>query len=66
MRILVIDDSPIHQASARQTIIGPDLTIVGTYDEAHRLLEEPFAPWKEVSAELGRLGFNHDFFDDVG
>lgn len=39
MRILVIDDNPLHQQSARQTLKGHDLTIVGTYDEAYELLQ---------------------------
>lgn len=39
MRILVIDDNQLHQQSARQTLKGHDLTIVGTYDEAYELLE---------------------------
>lgn len=41
MNILVIDDSSLHQQSARQTIKGHNLTIVGSYDEAFVLLEEP-------------------------
>lgn len=38
MKILVIDDSPLHHASARQTLGGHEVTIASTYDEAHRLL----------------------------
>ena len=38
MRILVIDDSPVHQQSARQTLGGHDLTIVGSYDEGQKLV----------------------------
>ena len=38
MKVLVIDDNPIHQESARQTINNHELTIVGTYDEAHLLI----------------------------
>lgn len=38
MRILVIDDNPLHQESARQTLGDHDLTVASTYDEAHRLI----------------------------
>lgn len=38
MKILVIDDGPLHQESARQTLKGHELVIAQTYDEAHRLL----------------------------
>ena len=43
MRILVIDDNQIHHMSARQTLGGHELRIVGTYDEAYELLREPKA-----------------------
>ena len=39
MKILVIDDSPLHQASAQQTILGHELVIATTHDEAHTLLD---------------------------
>lgn len=38
MKILVIDDSPVHQQSARQTLEGHDITIVEGYDEALKSL----------------------------
>lgn len=38
MKILVIDDSPMHQAAARQTIIGHNLTIASSADQALELL----------------------------
>ncbi len=38
MNILVIDDSPLHRQSARQTLKDHNVTIVGTYDEAYELL----------------------------
>lgn len=41
MKILVIDDNPVHQQSARQTLNGHDLTVVGSYDEAFELLQRP-------------------------
>lgn len=61
MRILVIDDTSIHQMSARQTLVGHELTVVGTYDEAYELLEEPAAPWQTVSDELDRRGFKDPY-----
>lgn len=61
MKILVIDDSKLHQMSARQTLIGHDLTIVSTYDEAHQLLQEPQAPYEEVEAELKRRNFKDSY-----
>jgi len=39
MKILVIDDNPIHQQSARQTLGAEhDLTVIGTHDEARGAL----------------------------
>ena len=38
MKILVIDDNPRHQASARQTLTGHDVIIATTYDEAQARL----------------------------
>ncbi len=38
MKILVIDDKEVNQASAHQTLTGHDLTVVGTYAEGHELL----------------------------
>lgn len=57
MRILVIDDSTIHRTSAEQTLVGHDVTIVGTYDEAHKLLRKPEASFEAMEAELKRRGF---------
>lgn len=57
MRILVIDDQLHHQISARQTLVGHDLTVVGTYDEAYELLAERHAPYRAVRDELDRRGF---------
>ena len=65
MRILVIDDSQLHQTSARQTLGGHDVTIVGTYDEAHELLQEPRASYKAVDAELKRRGFKNPYDQDA-
>jgi CheY-like chemotaxis protein len=39
MKILVVDDSPIHREAARQTLgAGHDLTVVGKHDDAVRCL----------------------------
>lgn len=39
MKILVIDDNPVHQTAAHQQLSTKhDLTVVGTHDEAHELL----------------------------
>ncbi len=57
MRILVIDDDPVQQASARETLVGHEVTIVGTHSEARELLEEPWASHHEVQEELLRRGF---------
>ena len=55
MRILVIDDSPLHQASARQTLAGHELTVIGSYDEAYEALGQPDADWETVGPEISRL-----------
>ena len=38
LKILVFDDSEIHRKTAKLTLEGHDLTIVGTYDEAQEAL----------------------------
>ncbi len=58
MRILIIDDTPANLKAAEQTLAGHQLTLVGSYDDAYKLLEEPSADYKEVEAELKRLGYN--------
>ena len=44
MKILVIDDNVINQDSARQTLIGHDVNVVGTHEDAHEVLvkSEPY------------------------
>lgn len=59
MKILVIDDTLINQASARQTLGGHELTIVGDYDMAHELLAEPEADYRMVEAEKERRGLKY-------
>lgn len=44
MKILVIDDNPLNQTSARQTLVDHDVNVVGTHKDAHEVLvkSEPF------------------------
>ncbi len=51
MKILVIDDSSVHQQSARQTLKDHDLTVVGSYDEAVRLMGQDF----KVGSKYGQV-----------
>ncbi len=66
MRVLVLDDSAKHRFAAQALIKGHDLKVVGTYDEAERLLgAERFdvflgdlmlpASSKELSREANRF-----------
>lgn len=57
MKVLVIDDSQVHRASAEQTLTDHDLTVVGTYEEASRLLQQPCASQTDVDMALIRAGF---------
>ena len=47
MKILVIDDSPVHQQSARQTLEGHELTVVSSYDEALKFMGQ--SQWENVN-----------------
>lgn len=51
MNILVFDDSEIHRAAARAQLKDHDLTVVGTYDEAQKMLT-PQLDRKKASAIL--------------
>ena len=44
MKILVIDDNPLNQDSARQTLGDHDVNVVGTHEDAHEVLvkSEPY------------------------
>lgn len=44
LRILVIDDSPIHRAAAEQQLAHHQTMVVGSYDEAEELLMERYDP----------------------
>lgn len=58
MKILVIEDSVIHQQAAHQTLTGNghDVTMVCTYDEAYRLINGDFEEnpehWDAVLCDL--------------
>ncbi|MDD9868001.1 MAG: hypothetical protein OXU73_01585 [Candidatus Campbellbacteria bacterium] len=62
LRVLVIDDSERHQKSARLTLADHDLTIVGTYEEAEKILLPAIykAGGPKVEEEMERLGFSTD------
>jgi len=51
MRILVFDDNEIHRVAAQAQLKGHDLTVVGTYDEAQKLLT-PKLDYEKASAIL--------------
>ena len=47
MKLLVIDDSTIHQQSARQVLAAEhDLMVVGSHDEASKLIHKPYG-WEK-------------------
>jgi CheY-like chemotaxis protein len=56
MNILVIDDSIIHQQSARQTLVGHNLTIATSYEQGLKLL----APIEDSTVMLGEKGMKFD------
>ncbi len=62
MRILLIDDSELHRRSALQSLVGHDLTIVSTYDEAHALLEKPYVEDEPVREAMNA---RHSGLSDV-
>jgi CheY-like chemotaxis protein len=54
MKILVIDDNSTNRAAAQAQLLGHELTVVGSYDEAQRLLGVENAYLKEGT-------YRHDF-----
>ena len=58
MKILVFDDSEINREAAKAQLRDHDLTVVGTYDEAQKLLR-PRVDYKKVD-EILRNQFNDD------
>ena len=51
MRILVFDDNKTHREAAQAQLKHHDLTVVGTYDEAQKLLT-PQLDWEKASQKL--------------
>lgn len=65
MRILVFDDNEIHRAAAQaQLNKDHDLTVVGTYDEAQKLLT-PKCDYKKASAILKSQFGDFDPYDEA-
>ena len=65
MRILVFDDSQIHRAAAQAQLKDHDLTAVGTYDEAQKLLTPQFDYEKQSATLKSQFGdFNPYRSDD--
>ncbi|MCC6290471.1 hypothetical protein IT398_00085 [Candidatus Nomurabacteria bacterium] len=65
MKVLVFDDNETHRAAAHAQLKDHDLTVVGTYDEAQKLLTPQF-DYEKASATLkGQFGdFNPYRSDD--
>ena len=57
MKILVIDDNPVHQASARETLAGHDVTVAKSYEEGFKILV-PLEAYKYV--RRGEKGAYYD------
>lgn len=55
MRILVVEDKDMHRQSAKETLLGHEVTIVGSFDEAMDLMKETIDNEKVVlfMAEAG-------------
>lgn len=55
MKILVFDDTATHRAAAQAQLKDYDLTVVGTYDEAHKLLATSvnFDKAKQIMVDTG-------------
>lgn len=51
MKILVIEDKQMHQDSARETLKGHDVTIVGSYDQAIKALNRRDAKYNLLPLE---------------
>lgn len=65
MRILVFDDNETHRAAAHAQLKDHDLTVVGTYDEAQKLLTPQFDYEKASAILKGQFGdFNPYRSDD--
>lgn len=58
MRVLVIDDTAINLASAKQTLQGHEVVTCGTYDSAVKLIERN-AEYSAVEQECKRRGIQY-------
>lgn len=59
MKVLVIDDKAANREAAKQTLTGHDLTVVGSWDEAVKLLEVRYDE-QAIKAKLVAAGFPAD------
>jgi len=57
MRVLVIDDTQVHIASAKECLSDHELVTASTYDQAVELIERR-APYEAVEAEAARRGIS--------
>ena len=65
MKILVFDDNETHRAAAHAQLKNHDLTVVGTYDEAQKLLTPQFDREKASQTLESQFGdFNPYLSDD--
>lgn len=65
MRVMVFDDNETHRAAAHAQLKDHDLTVVGTYDEAQKLLTPQFNYEKAKATLKGQFGdFNPYRSDD--
>jgi len=58
LSILVVDDSPIHQAAARAQLAGYSLTVVGSYAEADKLLSKGIPYYGEEDGSDGSCKYD--------
>lgn len=56
MKVLVFDDNETHRAAARAQLKDHDLTVVGTYDEAQKLLTPKFDFGKASTSLKSQFG----------
>ena len=62
MRILVFDDNQTHREAAQAQLKDHDLTVVGTYDEAQKLLTPQCdyeKAWATLDSQFGDFDPNH-------
>lgn len=52
MKVLVIEDKLMHQQSAMETLVGHDLTIASSYDEAIKIMSGDEFPYEVVLTDM--------------